>query len=489
MEKQFRDRGLGLDCLVQDWNSWIPGHWGEKQLDPDCFPDVAGMIGALEKQNVHFMLSIWPNPGEITEDYREFKEKDHLLPASDLYNAFDPAARMLYWEQTRRGLFQQGIRAFWCDSCEPFCPEWVEDQPEVSQLFEEYIRTSEQFIPRDRINAYGLVHAQTIYDGMRGETGAYRVCNLTRSAHTGSQRYGTIVWSGDISAKWDTLRKQIPAGLNFCASGLPFWTLDIGGFFIKQGTQWFWDGDFDDPDRDPGYRELLTRWFQLGAFLPVFRSHGTDVRREPWHFGEEGDLFYDAIKAAIDLRYRLMPYIYSTAADAALKDGTMMRMLAFDYRHDEQALQVKDQYLFGRSILVCPVTEPMYYEPGFRKSTNPALTRRVYLPEGNDWFDFYTMESYSGGQWIEVPLTIQRIPLFVKAGSIIPMTQSVRNTAQSAGMKVEFRVFPGADGEFTIYEDSGDGYGYERGEYRMTRVFWDERNQKLTIETKEKGHP
>ena len=481
MAKQFKDRNLGLDCLVQDWNSWAPGYWGQKEMDPACFPDVPGMIRSLEEEDVHFMLSIWANPCNLTRDYGDFFERNLLLPASDNYNAFDPEARKLYWEQTKRGLFDRGVKAFWCDSSEPFAPEWVEREPEAGTMYDEYVRTSSKFIPRDKLNAYSLVHAQTIYDGMRSETEDYRVCNLTRSAHTGSQRYGTIFWSGDISAKWDTLKKQIPAGLNFCASGLPFWTLDIGAFFVKQGTQWFWNGDYDDPDNDLGYRELYTRWFQLGAFLPVFRSHGTDVRREPWHFGEQGEPFYDTIQAAIDLRYRLMPYIYSAAAETSLNGGTMMRLLAFDYRQDEEALNIKDQYLFGKNILVCPVTHPMCYGVNSKKIENPITTRRVYLPAGNDWFDFYTMERFTGGAWIDVPLSLDKIPLFVKAGSIIPMTDSVRNTAQSGKMPVHYRVFPGANAAYTLYEDAGDGYAYERGEFKKTEVFWDEENQKLTI--------
>ena len=481
MAKQFKDRNLGLDCLVQDWNSWAPGYWGQKEMDPACFPDVPGMIRSLEEEDVHFMLSIWANPCNLTRDYGEFFERNLLLPASDNYNAFDPEARKLYWEQTKRGLFDRGVKAFWCDSSEPFAPEWVEREPEAGTMYDEYVRTSSKFIPRDKLNAYALVHAQTIYDGMRSETEDYRVCNLTRSAHTGSQRYGTILWSGDISAKWDTLKKQIPAGLNFCASGLPFWTLDIGAFFVKQGTQWFWNGAYDDPDNDLGYRELYTRWFQLGAFLPVFRSHGTDVRREPWHFGEQGEPFYDAIQAAIDLRYRLMPYIYSAAAETSLNGGTMMRLLAFDYRQDKEALNIKDQYLFGKNILVCPVTHPMYYGVNSKKIENPITTRRVYLPAGNDWFDFYTMERFTGGAWIDVPLSLDKIPLFVKAGSIIPMTDSVRNTAQSGKMPVHYRVFPGANAAYTLYEDAGDGYAYERGEFKKTEIFWDEENQKLTI--------
>ena len=481
MAEQFEKRDLGLDCLVLDWNTWRPGRWGEKKMDPQYYPDVAGMIRRLGEKNVHFMLSIWANPNELTDDYAEFFERGMLLPADNNYNAFDPDARALYWEQVKENLYSEGIRAFWCDSSEPFCPEWTNDEPEAGALFSDYIQTVSKFIPRDRINAYALKHAQTIWDGMRGETDETRVCNLTRSAHTGSQRYGTILWSGDTAAKWETLEKQIAAGLNFCASGLPFWTLDIGAFFVKRGVQWFWDGDYDDPANDLGYKELLTRWFQFGAFLPVFRSHGTDVRREPWNFGEAGDAFYDAIKEAIDLRYRLMPYIYSAAADAALNDGTMMRALAFDYRCDEEALSVKDQYLFGKSMMVCPVTHPMCYTANSERIENPVTTRRVYLPEGNDWFDFYTDERYAGGQWIDVELTLDRIPLFVKAGSIIPMTETVRNTAESSKAEIGYRVFPGADAAFTLYEDTGDGYAYERGEYQLTHIRWNDAEKTLKI--------
>lgn len=470
----FAERGLGLDCLVLDWNTWLPGHWGEKQLDPAAFPNVPEMVRRLEEQNVHLMLSIWANPAENTVDYGEFLAKDCLLPACTNYDPFKPEARSLYWQQVKRGVFDKGIKAFWCDSSEPFTPEWVLDEPEVSVMYHEYIAEVSKFMPRDRINAYALAHARSIYDGQRGETDRYRVCNLTRSAHTGSQRYGVILWSGDISASWDVYRKQIAAGLNFCASGLPFWTLDIGAFFVKRGEQWFWNGDYDNTSDDPAYRELFARWFQLGAFLPVFRSHGTDVRREPWNFGQEGEPVYDAIKGAIELRYRLIPYIYSAAADVYRNDGTVMRMLAFDYRTDRTATAVRDQYLFGKSIMVCPVTTPM--EPD-----GQPTVRRVYLPAGNDWYDFYTMERFAGGQWIEVSVTLAQIPLFVKAGSIIPMTKPVRNTAESGRADIEYRVFPGADAAFTLYEDDGDGYACENGGYTLTEVRWNDAEQKLTV--------
>ena len=480
--EKFEKLGLGIDCIVQDWNSWRPGTWGEKRMDPNWFPNVPEMIKTLEDKNVHFMLSIWSNPSTNTPDHHEFAENNLLLPASDNYDAFKEEGRKLYWKQVREGLFNNGVKSFWCDSSEPFAPEWRTEEPEVADYYHEYLNVSSQFMPRDVINAYGLVHSQTIYDGQRGDTDKYRVCNLTRSTFTGGQRYGAILWSGDISAKWDVYRNQIATGLNFCASGLPYWTLDIGAFFVRKGEQWFWNGDYNDTTDDLGYRELFTRWFQLGAFLPIFRAHGTEARREPWNYGEEGTMFYDAIKAAMELRYSLIPYIYSAAADVYFNDSTILRMLAFDFRKDAVACEIKDQFMFGKSIMVCPVTEPMYYGVNSEKIENADLTRKVYLPAGTAWFDFYTKERYEGGQWITVDADISKIPLFVKAGSIIPMTEPVRNTAESSKAKIEYVVFPGKDADFVLYEDEADGYGYEKGEYKFTKIHWNDAEQKLEIE-------
>lgn len=478
---KFEELGLGIDCIVQDWSSWIPGHWGEKRLDPACFPDVPGMISELDEKHVHFMLSIWANPAECTDDYKEFAEKGLFFPASNTYNAFNPDARKLYWKQLKEGVWDKGIKAFWCDSSEPFTPEWGLDEPVAPYMYQNFLRDASQFMPRDLANAYGLAHSQTIYDGQRSVTNKFRVCNLTRSTFTGGQKYGAILWSGDISARWEIMKKQIPAGLNFCVSGLPYWTLDIGAFFVRRGPNWFWNGDYDKTTDDMGYRELFTRWFQLGAFLPIFRAHGTEARREPWNYGKDGDMFYDSIKAAIELRYSLLPYIYSSAADVYFNDGTILRMLAFDYRNDSIACEIKDQFLFGKSIMVCPVTEPMYYGINSVKIEKSDHTRKVYLPDGNDWFDFYTKEKYSGGQWITVKADISKIPLFVKAGSIIPRINPVRNTAEASNAEIKYDIYPGKDAEFCLYDDDGDGYGYEKGEYKITKLYWNDSENKLEI--------
>ena len=350
------------------------------------------------------------------------------------------------------------------------------EKPEPSSLYRDYVRDSSNHMPVEKCNAYGLAHAQGIYEGQRSVCEDKRVVNLTRSGYIGSQRYGTILWSGDTYASWDTLKKQIVAGLNFCASGLPYWTLDIGAFFVKQGKPWFWSGAYANGADDMGYRELYTRWFQYGAFLPVFRAHGTDVRREVWAFGEPGEMFYDALVSAIDLRYRLMPYIYALAGSCWHEDDTMMRMLAFDFPHDTHAVTIKDQYMFGKNIMVCPVTKPMYYEVNSEPLECVEYTRQVYLPSGTKWYDFWTNQIYDGGTIIRAAADISKIPLFVREGSIIPMMESGES-------EPTLRIYPGKDSEFMFYEDNGDGYDYEEGGYSVTGIRWDDAAKAVSYHT------
>lgn len=480
--REFRDRGFGLDALVLDWCSWEDGMWGQKSFDPSRFPDPGAMTDALHQEDVHFMLSIWPNMSKSTADYEEFLEKKLLLPASEIYDAFDEKARKLYWKQVQEGLFRHGVDAWWCDSSEPFTPEWARKvKPGPEEMYADFVRDAGKYIPAERMNSYGLFHARTIYEGQREASEEKRVVNLTRNSYVGGQRYGVILWSGDIYASWETLQKQIAAGLNFCASGLPYWTLDIGAFFVKKGEPWFWNGDYEDGLSDLGYRELFVRWFQYGAFLPVFRSHGTDVRREPWLFDNGKDGFYEALCGAVSLRYRLLPYIYSWAYRVWKEDKTFLRMLAFDFMQDEKALDIGDQYMFGESILVCPVTEPMYYGTGSEVLSGILEKRTVYLPGGCDWYDFYTGERYAGGQYVEADAPLSRIPLFVKAGSILPMAEAAQNTARAAEAEVEYRIYAGADCSFTLYRDSGDGYAYEQGKYELTELVWEEKTKKLFV--------
>lgn len=473
---RIQDAGFGLDTIVLDWESWPGGMWGQKSFDLKRFPDPSGMIAELHERNVHLMLSIWPNMNTVTDNYQEFLDAGLLLPASEIYDAYDEKARKLYWEQVKRGLFCHNIDAWWCDSNEPVTPEWGRHiKPEPSDMYNSFVIAAGSCIPIQKANAYGLYHARAIYEGQRGETEEKRLVNLTRNGYMGCQKYGTIFWSGDISAKWETLKKQIAAGLHFCASGLPYWTLDIGAFFVKRGVQWFWDGDYDAGTDDLGYRELYVRWFQYGAFLPIFRSHGTDCRREPWNFGKEGEPFYDALLAANHQRYRLLPYIYSLAADVWRDNSTMMRMLAFDFTKDKRAIDCADEYMFGPSLLVCPVTEPMYYTEGSVPIENPVRKRTVYLPAGTSWYDLRTHERYEGGQEITVRAEIDSIPVFVKAGAVIPMMEYGSSTAEMDGRDIMVQVYAGEDGTFTLYEDAGDGYGYEKGAYCLTTIsYWDE---------------
>lgn len=469
--EEFRRRKIGLDTLILDWMSWPDGLWGQKSFDASRFPDPDDMIHKLHNMGIHFMISIWPTMDEKCDNYREFQEKGLLLATGGIYNAFSPEGRRLYWEQVKKGLFAHGVDAWWCDSSEPLTPEWSRDmKPEAGEMYREYVAAAADCMPPDKSAAYGLYHARALYEGQRSCTEARRVVNLTRSGWMGSQKYGTILWSGDISASWETLRKQIVAGLQFCICGLPYWTLDIGAFFVKRGIPWFWDGGYDAGSEDAGYRELYVRWFQYGAFLPVFRSHGTDCPREPWQFGSCGDPFYEALCAAIRLRYRLLPYIYSTAGAVWKEDAMMMQPLFFEFPADTKAADVSDEFMLGPSLLVCPVTKPMR-DP---QTGAPDNTRTVYLPAGSGWYDLKNGHRYEGGQYIQVSVQIDSIPVYVKEGSILPVTQPGENSGDMEGQDILLMIYAGKDASYTLYEDAGDGYGYEKGEYCLTNIRYDD---------------
>ncbi len=477
--EEFRRRDIGIDCIVQDWCSWPDGMWGQKSFDPVHYPDPSGNISKIHELNAKFMLSIWPNPSKSAPDYNEFSDKGLMIETDDYYNAFSPEARSLYWRQVSESLWKHGVDAWWCDNSEPYAPEWNRIVRACEgRAYEEFVYAATDRFDPDKLCEYPFRHAQTLYEGQRGETAEKRVVNLTRCAYTGSQRFGTILWSGDTSASWDTYVKQIAAGLNFCASGLPYWTMDIGGFFVKRSVNWYWDGDYNGTVSDPAYRELYVRWFQWGAFLPIFRAHGTDCRREPWAFEDKSDMrFYNAIVKANRLRYRLMPYIYSAAASAYFEDGSIIRPLAFEYPEDEKAHKIKNQYMFGADMMVCPVTRPMYFDTD-GEITKPDLKVSVYLPEGG-WYSLSSGEYFEGGGYISVYAPLEEIPVFVKAGSIIPFA-SYKPYAQAED-EISLTVFPGKDGSTYLYEDSGDGYGYENGEYKLTKIIWHDSERRLEV--------
>lgn len=478
--QKYRDRNLPIDCVILDWESWPAGLWGQKTLDRVRFSDPKKLTEELADLHAHWMVSIWPNMASGGLNHEEMKAAKCLLPNSENYDAYSEKARTLYWKQLKEGLYDNGVHAFWCDCTEPISPEWSRGmEPPAAVMYADYVREAEKFLPIDKGNSYGLYHAQGIYENMRS-VGNERVCNLTRSGYSGQQKYGAILWSGDTAARWDIFKKQIAAGLSFSASGMPWWTLDIGGFFAKSGVQWFWDGAFDDPKNNKGFWELYLRWFAYGAFLPVFRSHGTDVCREIWQFGNKGEPFYDALCKWLRLRYRLMPTIYSVAASCYFEDRNMIQGLPLCYPNDKYCREITDEYLFCERILVCPVTEPMYYDYDGNEFIDTEKCRKIYLPEGV-WYDFFTGEDKLGGRWILGSAKLDEQPIYVREGSILVLGEDIAYAGQKSEC-YNIVIYPGADAEFVWYEDDGISYDYENGAYAAIKLRWNDTENKLSIE-------
>ncbi|MBQ3786028.1 MAG: DUF5110 domain-containing protein [Lachnospiraceae bacterium] len=504
----FRDKNIPIDCIVQDWYTWEEGLWGEKKFDKKRYPDLKKTVDDLHEKNIHFMVSIWPNMSPDSDNYAEFAKADLLMPNSNLYDAFDEKARDLYWKQCREEIMGSGTDALWCDNAEPFSDaDWSGEKKKPEK--ERYLvvtDTSKESMDWDKINSYGLYHAKGIYENWRKSYPKKRVVNLTRSGYTGVQKYGVILWSGDITATYDTLRRQIVEGVKMGLTGIPYWTLDIGGFFVvndkyeNRGCNdkehlplWFWRGDYNDGVRDLGYRELYVRWFEFGTFLPIFRSHGTDTPREPWQFkddaldgsdgctSESGNVFYDAIVSHIRLRYSLIPYLYSLGAMAHREGSIMMRSLVMEYPDDERVRTVADEYMLGPSLLIAPVYTPMYYLAGSVKIESSDKTRKVYLPAGNGWYDFYTGEFYEGGQEIDADAPLEHIPVFVREGSIIPFSDDISYADEKDGMVSKVRVYEGRDCEFTLYFDKGDGYEFEEGQFSLVKLSFHQAEHKLSV--------
>jgi alpha-D-xyloside xylohydrolase len=489
--REYRERGLPLDCIVQDWKSWTGDLWGQKTFDPARYPDPTNMMTELHRLNTRLMISIWPIMKSGGDNWREMREQGCLLDNQATYDAFQEKARALYWKQANEGLFRHGIDAWWCDCTEPFEADWngaAKLEPEERMR----LNTDEakKYLDPAFINAYSLLHSEGIYEGQRQTNPDKRVVNLTRSSYAGQQRYATITWSGDVSATWVTLRRQIADGLNFCVTGMPYWTSDIGAFFVRNDPKlWFWSGDFDDGVDDMGYRELYVRWFQYGAFLPMFRAHGTDTPREVWRFGSPGEPMYEALVKVLRLRYRLLPYLYSLAGMTTHDDYTIMRALPFDFRSDPASHEVADQYMFGPALLVCPVTTPMYFGPGSTALEGTSKTRSVYLPAGSRWYDFWTGKQVMGGQTIIADAPLETLPLYVRAGSIVPLGPDIQHTAEGVDAPLDLHVYPGQDGHFTLYEDEGDNYNYERGLFARIPLDWDDTSHTLTIGARQGSYP
>lgn len=489
--REYRARGLPLDCIVQDWKHWTGNWWGQKSFDPERYPNPRKMVEEIHELHAKVMISVWPTMRRGGANWSEMHAQGFLLGDQATYDAFNPDARACYWEQANAGLFTHGIDAWWCDCTEPFQADWkgaVKPNPQEQMRID--TTEAKTYLDPEYINAYSLLHSQGMYEEQRAVTQDKRVVNLTRSGYAGQQRYATITWSGDIAATWETLRNQIPAGLNFCATGVPYWTLDIGAFFVKNKSElWFWHGDYDTGVEDSGYRELYVRWFQYGAFLPMFRAHGTDTPREIWRFGNPGELIYDTLVKYLHLRYRLLPFIYSLAGQVTHRDSTMMRALAFDFRHDPNTFDIQDEYMFGPAFLVCPVTTPMYYAANSVSITAAEKTRAVYLPSGSEWYDFWTGKCYAGGQTILADAPLEIMPLYVGAGSIVPIGPKIQFTDEQPDAPIELWVYPGQDGHFTLYEDEGDNYNYEQGNFAMIPITWNDSGRQLILENRQGSYP
>lgn len=458
---KYRELNIPVDNIVQDWFWWTTT--GEFKFNKN-YPDPQGMIDDLHRNNFHLMISIWPYfyPGSAT--YADMDKHGFFIDRTKavsfhplgnaLYDATNPAAAAYYWNLVDQSLFKIGADAWWMDT----------DEPETEGQEENILLGHKLAIGSGNryANLYPLIDTATVYHGQRNETDQKRVFILSRSAFAGNQRNGVTAWSGDVLSDFESFKRQIPAGLNFALSGIPYWTTDIGGFFIGNPN-------------DPAYRELFVRWFQFGAFCPIFRVHGTRTTNENelWSYGPESQKILTSFDR---LRYRLLPYIYSLAWKTTSDSYTLMRPLAMDFRLDTRAQNIGDQFMFGPALLVNPVTEP------------GATARHLYLPKAK-WYDFWTGHDTEGGRAVDSPAPLDRIPLFVRAGSIMPMGPDLQYSTEKPADPIELRLYPGADGEFTIYEDENDNYDYEKGAYATISLHWDDAQQRLTIGDRQGSFP
>ena len=489
--KKYRELGVPLDGIIQDWQYWGNNYlWNAMDFLNVDFYNPQKMVNDVHKLNAHMLISIWNSFGPKTKQYKDLDKIGALMnfqtwplsgsakwpPRMDypsgvrVYDPFNPEARDIYWKYLDKGIFSLGMDGWWMDSSEPdhlnVKPSDFDNKTYLGSF-------------RKVRNAFPLMTVGGLYTHQRSVTSDKRVFILTRSAFAGQQRYGADTWSGDVVASWDALRDQITAGLNFSLSDIPYWNSDIGGFFL-----WNFPQKLDDAN----YCELYARWIQFGAFCPMMRSHGTDAPREIYQFGKKGDKIYDAIDKFINLRYLLLPYIYSTSWDVTANQSSMMRALVMDFVKDKQVLDLNNEYMFGKSLLVCPVTKPMYSKIVVQGNDTAKVgdfskikSTEVYLPKGTEWLDFWTGEKHKGGQKINKKVPIDIMPLFVKAGAILPIGPKVQYATEKKWDNLEIRVYPGADGEFTLYEDENDNYDYEKGMYSTITFKWDNAKRVLTI--------
>ena len=438
---EFRRRKIPVDALVQDWQYWGKYGWNAMKFDEEYYPQPKEMLDQLHANDLHMMISIWSKFGEETDVYKRMSARSLLIPGEPWTDFFNPDAQTAFWSELKKGIFQDGMDSWWMDASEP--------EFDVLKGKQTFLGSGNSVR-----NAYPLYVTKAIYEGQRVTTDRKRVVILTRSAFAGQQRNAAASWSGDISANWTTLQRQIPAGLSFSMSGLPYWTTDIGGFFRPE-----------DQYTSNAYHELLIRWFQYGSFCPIFRVHGYKSNAEFWNYGPQVEQIF---RQYDELRYRLLPYIYSAAWGVTKNGETLMRALPLEFSSDPQTRGVSDQFMFGPALLINPVT------------AEGATQRTLYLPAGGDWVDFWTGKSLKGGQIITAEAPLDRIPVYAKAGSIVAFGPPVQWASAKAD-PIDLRIYRGADGDFILYEDEGDNYDYEREAYSVIPMHWDDKAETLTI--------
>jgi alpha-D-xyloside xylohydrolase len=492
----YRSRGAPIDAIVQDWQYWVPNGWGTHQFDPARYPDPKGLVDSIHKTyNAHFMISVWAKFYTNTDNYKALAAKNFVftsnVTAGDLdfvgypftyYDAFNPDARAMYWSQIDDRLFSLGVDAWWLDASEP---EIVEGDANAtgsgpfSSIAAQIATNSAHMNPTflgtgaRMHNAFSLVNSQAIYEGQRAAAPNQRVFILTRSGFAGQQRYGATTWSGDITSTWTAMAKQIPAGLGFSISGMPYWTLDGGGFAVPPR---FAASTPTAADQAEWY-ELQTRWFEFATFLPIMRLHGQAPLREIWQFGGNGSPAYAAMLKFDQTRYQLLPYVYSLAGAVTHDAATILRPLVMDFRGDATAREVSDQYMFGPAFLVCPVT------------TYRATSRSVYLPPAAGWYSFWDGTFQAGGKTVSAAAPFDAMPVFVRVGSIVPIGPALQYADEKPADPIRLYVYTGADAAFTLYEDDGQSNDYESGAYTRIPITWTEASKTLTIGARQGSFP
>jgi alpha-D-xyloside xylohydrolase len=477
VKDNYRENNIPVDCIVQDWYYWEPNVIGSHVMWPARYPDPKGMVDELHKAHIHAMISIWPVLAKGTANYDAMLKAGNLTSITwdnvmthtfdNYYDPYSYKSRLMYWQQAKDSLIaRDGWDAWWVDQCEPDNGALLDARRQCTFATGRGI---------DYFNTYSLMHTTGLYNNWRKDIPGKRAFFLVRQAFAGQQRNATTLWSSDVTCTWRAFKSQVPQGINVCASGIPYWTSDIGGYHLN------WDA----PDwSTPANRELFTRWFQFGSFCPISRIHGKGERAL---FSDNWDAKTKAILLNYDnLRYRLIPYIYSLSWKVTRQGYTIMRSLAFDFTNDTKVYSIPDEYMFGPAFLVSPVTHSMINQEIGNLIQD---TRKVYLPEKTTWFDFWTGKTYKGGQTIDANAPVETLPLFIKAGSIVPMGPFLQYATERPANPLELRIYPGANGSFTLYEDENNTYDYEKGVFATISFTWDNARRELIIGKRQGSFP